>query len=46
MPYNPTKPASGSPDFSAEMRAQFNGLKQIIDTVPTITAVVTLRDTF
>jgi len=46
MPFDPAKPAFGSPDSSAEMRAQFNGLKQIIDTVPTITAVVTLRDTF
>jgi hypothetical protein len=40
MPYAPTKPASGSPDSSAEMRAQFAGLKQLIDTVPTITAAV------
>ena len=35
-----TKPVFGSPDSSAEMRAQFVGLKQLIDTVPTITAAV------
>ena len=26
MPYDPTKPAFGSPDSSAEMRAQLNAL--------------------
>ena len=40
MPYDPTKPAFGSPDSSAEMREQFAGLKQLIDVTPTITAVV------
>ena len=40
MPYDPTKPAFGSPDSSAEMREQFAGLKQLIDATPTITAVV------
>ena len=34
MPYDPSKPAFGSPDSSAEMRAQLNGLKDLIDAVP------------
>ena len=34
MPYDPTKPAFGSPDSSAEMRAQLAGLKDIIDAIP------------
>ena len=34
MPFDPTKPAFGSPDSSAEMRAQLNGLKDIIDAIP------------
>jgi len=34
MPFDPTKPAFGSPDSSAEMRAQLNGLKDLIDAVP------------
>ena len=31
MPYDPTKPAFGSPDSSAEMRDQLNALKALID---------------
>ena len=31
MLFDPTKPAFGSPDSSAEMREQFNALKAIID---------------
>ena len=31
MPFDPTKPAFGSPDSSAEMREQFNALKALID---------------
>ena len=31
MPFDPTKPAFGSPDSSAEMRDQFNSLKALID---------------
>jgi hypothetical protein len=34
MPFDPTKPADHSPDSSAEMRAQLNGLKDLIDAVP------------
>ncbi len=34
MPFDPTKPADGSPDSSAEMREQLNGLKALIDAVP------------
>ena len=30
MPYDPTKPAFGSPDSSAEMRAQLNALNDEI----------------
>ena len=31
MPFDPTKPAFGSPDSSAEMRDQLNALKALID---------------
>jgi septal ring factor EnvC (AmiA/AmiB activator) len=31
MPFDPTKPAFGSPDSSAEMRDQLNALKAMID---------------
>ena len=31
MPFDPTKPAFGSPDSSAEMRAQLNALNDKID---------------
>ena len=34
MPFDPTKPAFGSPDSSAEMRAQLNALNDKIDAVP------------
>ncbi len=34
MPFDPTKPADGSPDSSAEMRDQFNSLKALIDAIP------------
>ena len=48
MPFDPTKPANGSPNSSAEMRGQLNGLKALIDAVPTVTtaqvdAVTTLN---
>ena len=31
MPFDPTKPAIGSPDSSTEMRDQLNALKALID---------------
>ena len=31
MPFDPTKPAFGSPDSSAEMRDQLNALKALMD---------------
>ena len=31
MPFDPAKPAFGSPDSSAEMRDQLNALKALID---------------
>ena len=34
MPFDPTKPAAGSPNSSEEMRDQLNGLKALIDAVP------------
>ena len=34
MPFDSAKPATGSPDSSAEMRDQLNGLKDIIDAIP------------
>ena len=34
MPFDPTKPATGSPNSSAEMRDQLNGLKALIDAIP------------
>ena len=34
MPFDPTKPAFGSPDSSAEMRSQFNALNDKIDAIP------------
>ncbi len=40
MPFDPTKPAASSPNSSAEMRAQLNGLKDLIDAVPTVTSAV------
>jgi len=35
MPYDPTKPANNSPLSSAEMRNQFNALKELIDPLVT-----------
>ena len=35
MAYDPTKPAGNSPVVSAELRAQFAGLKELIDQRPT-----------
>jgi len=40
MPFDPTKPAFRSPDSSAEMRAQLNGLNDKIDAIPSITGAV------
>ena len=40
MAYDPTLPAANSPNSSAQMRAQFNGLKALIDAVPAINAAV------
>ena len=31
MPFDPTKPAFGAPDSSAEMRDQLNRLKELIE---------------
>ncbi len=38
MPFDPTLPANNSPLVSAEMRAQLNGLKDLIDAIQTINA--------
>jgi hypothetical protein len=35
MPYDPSLPAANSPVSSAELRAQFNGLKTLLDGLPT-----------
>ncbi len=40
MPFDPNLPANNTPNSSAQMRAQLNGLKDIIDAVPTITSAV------
>ena len=37
MSYDPTKPPSGAPASSAELRSQFTGLKALIDAVPVVT---------
>jgi hypothetical protein len=34
MPFDPTKPVENSPLDAAEMRAQLNGLKDLIDARP------------
>ncbi len=34
MPYDPAIPANGTDMVSAEMRSQFQGLKDLIDTIP------------
>ena len=36
MPFDPTLPTNNSPNSSAQMRAQFNGLKDLIDAIQTI----------
>src|ERR1051325_8026527 len=38
MPYDPSKPANGSPLNSAEMRGLLQGLKALIDAILTVTA--------
>jgi hypothetical protein len=38
--FDPTKPANNSPNSSAEMRGQLNGLKDLIDAITTISAAV------
>jgi hypothetical protein len=40
MAFDPTKPAANSPNSSAEMRAQLNGLKDLIDAIATISTAV------
>jgi hypothetical protein len=40
MPYDPTKPLAGTEIDAAELRSQFQGLKDCIDTVPTVTSAV------
>lgn len=40
MPFDPNLPADHSPLVSAEMRAQLNGLKALIDAIQTISAAV------
>ena len=37
MSFDPTKPAASAPNSSAEMRAQLNALKALIDAVPVVT---------
>ena len=34
MPFDPAKPANGSPNSSAEMRGQLTALKALIDAIP------------
>jgi hypothetical protein len=38
MPFDPNLPATNSPNSSAQMRGQLNGLKDLIDAIQTITA--------
>ncbi|MDZ4401158.1 hypothetical protein [Prosthecobacter sp.] len=38
MPFDPNIPVANSPNASAQMRGQFNGLKDLIDAIQTITA--------
>lgn len=40
MPFDPNIPANNTPNSSAEMRAQFAGLKELIDAVSGVTAAV------
>jgi hypothetical protein len=39
MAFNPALPATNTPQSSAEMRAQFTGLKSLIDAVPASPAI-------
>jgi hypothetical protein len=34
MPFDPTLPTNNSPNSSAQMRGQLNGLKDLIDAIP------------
>ena len=43
MPYNPNLPQGGTPLDAVEMRAQFNGLKELIDTPSPEVAALTAR---
>lgn len=38
MPFDPAKPAANTPNSSAEMRSQLNGLKDLIDAVSGVTS--------
>ncbi len=40
MPYDPNIPQAGTEIDAVQMRSQLNGLKSIIDAVPTITSAV------
>jgi hypothetical protein len=40
MPYDPNLPQENTPADAAQMRAQFNGLKDLIDAVPGIASAV------
>ncbi len=40
MPYDPNIPQAGTEIDAVQMRSQLNGLKDIIDAVPTITSAV------
>ena len=44
MAYDPTKPASGAPIVSAELRAQLAGLKELIDGLLTSPEMQALLD--
>jgi hypothetical protein len=39
MPFDPTLPATNSPIASAELRSQFNGLKDLVDAHPSMSDV-------
>ena len=38
MPFDPTLPAANTPNSSAQMRAQLNGLKDLIDNIGSVTS--------
>ncbi len=38
MPFDPTLPAANTPNSSAQMRAQLNGLKELIDNLGSVTS--------